>query len=112
MGGETPNGWDGGPSISGSELIAKSFICNILHLSHCESIFCGDTIHSFFRKLLIKNDLINNGVRYCRWQNGPKSIFRNILRTSPYVSRFCADLGVYKFCKLFKINILQEMANR
>jgi hypothetical protein len=108
MGGETPNGSYGPPQIRGSELTAKSFVRNILQITHCESIFCGDHNSYGERNLLKIKALTNKRTDIASGQNERKSIFRNILRTSPYLSIFCADLEVSNFLSYLKSILCKE----
>jgi hypothetical protein len=85
----------------------KSFVPNILLISHCESIFCGDQVAAIERNSCEMNILQRPHKSKCATVLGDKSLFWNILRVKSLESIFCRDQTISDECKIFEMNILR-----
>src|SRR5579864_4230664 len=88
---------------------ANSLFRNILRVSYCSSIFCGEPQRSPVRNLFKLNILAKVTQHISSARPPTKSLFRNILPVSLLRSIFCADFLTPPLCKSFEVNILREL---
>lgn len=86
--------------------LAKSFVRNILRVSHCRSRFCGELKLSRKRKSIDMNILPGTLENNRAHTSQGKSLSWKILRVKSLESRFCADVSGSRKYKLFEIKIL------
>ena len=90
----------------------NSLLCNTLHITYLESVFCGDA-HSYLPGNPLRINILENSPKRSTeidtqtgLQADHNSLFRNILRLSPCGSIFCRPTCLSPLGKSFGMIIL------